>query len=76
MAVRWVLGFGAWDTYRTEVLLVNVPVVLGICLSAAVGSNAGLIVGAAVLVVSNAALLIATRRGSASMVLETVSKEQ
>lgn len=76
VAVRWVLGFGAWDTYRTEVLLVNVPVVLGICLSAAVGSNAGLIVGAAVLVVSNAALLTAARRGSASMVLETVSKEQ
>lgn len=72
VAVRYVLGFGAWDTYRREVLLVGGATLVGIAVSAAAGSAVGVAVGAVLLVISNLALFGAARRLSASVVRQVV----
>ena len=75
ISVKYVLGFGVWELYRREVLFVTVTVLLGAGVSALFGSSAGVLVGFALLVLSNFVIGVASRRKSAAVVLETVSKE-
>lgn len=76
ISVKYVLGFGVWELYRREVLFVNASTMAGIVISAILRCNAGLLVGAALLCISNLAILIMSRTRTASVVLETVSREQ
>lgn len=76
ISVKYVLGFGVWELYRREVLFVNASTMVGIVISAILRCNAGLLVGAALLCISNLAILIMSRTRTASVVLETVSREQ
>ncbi len=75
ISVKYVLGFGTWELYQREILFVTIVSLAGIVVCAAAKSNAGMIVGVALLVISNLAIAIASRRRSAAVVLETVSKE-
>ncbi len=75
ISVKYVLGFGIWGLYRREILFVIITSLAGIGVCAAAGCSAGIIVGAALLVVSTLAIGIAMRKRSAQVVLETVSKE-
>lgn len=75
ISVKYVLGFGVWELYRREVLFVTVTALLGAGVSALFGSSAGVLVGFALLVLSNFVIGAASRRKSAAVVLETVSKE-
>ena len=54
----------------------NASTMAGIVISAILRCNAGLLVGAALLCISNLAILIMSRTRTASVVLETVSREQ
>lgn len=76
IGVKYVLGFSTWDMYKREILFVNLTIALGTAICGACRSNAGLIVGGVLLVISNVVIFDAVRRKSASVVLETVSKEQ
>ena len=76
IGVEYVLGFSTWDMYKREILFVNLTIALGTAICGACRSNAGLIVGVALLVISNVVIFDTVRRKSASVVLETVSKEQ
>lgn len=75
ISVKYVLGFGVWDLYRREVLFVTVTALLGVGVSALFGSSAGVLVGVALLAISNLVIAVVSRKGSAAVVLETVSKE-
>lgn len=75
ISVKYVLGFGTWELYQREILFVTIVSLAGIVVCAVAKSNAGMIVGVALLVISNLAIAIASRRRSAAVVLETVSKE-
>lgn len=75
ISVKYVLGFGTWELYQGEILFVTIVSLAGIVVCAVAKSNAGMIVGVALLVISNLAIAIASRRRSAAVVLETVSKE-
>lgn len=75
VSVKYVLGFGVWGLYRREVLFVSITALASICASAALRCNAGMLVGGALLVISNLVIGVAARRRSAAVVLETVSKE-
>ncbi len=76
IGVKYVLGFGMWELYKREVLFVNVATLAGILVCVAFRSSAGMIVGAALLVVSNFVIFDVMRRKSAGVVLELVSEEQ
>lgn len=76
IGVKYVLGFGIWDTYRTEMLFVNLTTVAGIAFCGVLRCNAGMLVGGALLAISNLVILGIVRRRSVGIVLETVSKEQ
>jgi len=76
IGVKYVLGFGIGDTYRTEMLFVNLATVAGIAFCGLLRCNAGMLVGAALLAISNLVILGIVRRRSVGIVLETVSKEQ
>ena len=75
ISVKYVLGFGVWDLYRREVLFVTVTALLGVGVSSLFGSAAGVLVGVALLAISNLVIAVVSRKGSAAVVLETVSKE-
>lgn len=75
ISVKYVLGFGTWELYRREVLFVTITALLGIGVSAAVQSTAGLIVGLALLVISNLVIGATARKKSAGAVLDAVSRE-
>ncbi|WP_321971660.1 hypothetical protein [Paratractidigestivibacter sp.] len=75
ISVKYVLGFGTWGLYRREILFVTIVSLAGIVVCTIAKCNAGMIVGVALLVISNLAIAIASRRRSAAVVLETVSKE-
>ena len=76
IGVKYVLGFSTWDMYKREILFVNLTIALGSTICGICRCNAGLIVGVALLVISNVVIFDTVRRKSASVVLETVSKEQ
>lgn len=75
ISVKYVLGFGTWELYRREILFVSVTALVGVAVSALLRSNAGMIVGLAILIMSNIVIAVASGRRSAAVVLETVSKE-
>lgn len=75
ISVKYVLGFGVWDLYRREVLFVTVTALLGVGVSSLFGSAAGVLVGVVLLAISNLVIAVVSRKGSAAVVLETVSKE-
>ena len=76
IGVKYVLGFSTWDMYKREILFVSLTISLGTAICGICRCNAGLIVGVALLVISNVVIFDTVRRKSASVVLETVSKEQ
>lgn len=76
IGVKYVLGFGAWDTYRAEILFVNLATMAGVVFCGILRCNAGMLVGAVLLAISNLVILGVVRRRSVGIVLETVSKEQ
>ena len=75
VCVKYILGFGAWEIYGREIVLVSAAALLGTGASAASGSKAGVIVGVSLLAISNLVIVLAARRRSPADVLETVSKE-
>lgn len=75
MSVKYTLGFGTWELYRREVLFVTLTTLVGVCVSLFFRCNAGILIGSALLVISNLVIGIASRVMSAAVVLETVSKE-
>lgn len=76
IAVKYVLGFGVWELYRREILFISLSTLVCIGVSVFVGSHAGLLVGVALLAISNLIIVTVVRKKSAAVVLETVSKEQ
>ena len=75
VSVKYVLGFGTWELYRREILFVTIAALLGVGASALFGSSAGVLVGVALLAISNLVIAVISRRRSVAVVLETVSKE-
>ena len=75
ISVKYVLGFGTWELYRQEILFVSITALLGVGVSALFRSTAGILVGLALLVISNLVIRAVSRRRSAAVVLETISKE-
>lgn len=76
ISVKYVLGFGTWELYRREILFVGISTAAGIVVCALLRCNAGLLVGAALLLVSNLVIFLVSRQRTTAVVLETVSKEQ
>ena len=75
ISVKYILGFGAWNIYRQELLLVIITTLIDICASIIFGSRAGIFVGLFLLVVGNLVVAIESRKRTAAIVLETVSEE-
>lgn len=75
ISVKYVLGCGLWDMYSRELLFVSITTLIGIAASIVLGSRAGILVGIALLLISTIAIGIASRKRSAAVVLETISKE-
>lgn len=76
IAVKYVLGFGVWELYRREILLVTASTAAGVVVSAVLRSNAGMLVGCALLLISNLVIVLTARGRTTAVVLETVSREQ
>lgn len=74
IAVKHMLGFGVWGLYYREVLFVTMLALAGMGVSVVCGSNAGVLIGMALLVVSNVAIALVMRGRSAGVVLDTISK--
>ncbi|MDD7368550.1 MAG: hypothetical protein SOW20_03710 [Berryella intestinalis] len=75
ISVKYVLGFGAWGLYHREILLVTGTALMGAIASAFFGSSAGVLVGIALIAVSNLVIFVAARKRSATTVLQIVSRE-
>lgn len=64
-----------WDMHRRGLLFVSSTTLIGIAASIVLGSRAGILVGIALLFISTIAIGIVSRKKSAAVVLETISKE-
>ena len=76
IGVKYALGFSTWAMYKKEILFVDLATLGGILTCTALKSSAGVLVGTALLVISNFVIFGIVRRKSAAVMLETVSKEQ
>jgi hypothetical protein len=76
IGVKYALGFSTWAMYKKEILFVDLATLGGILTCAALKSSAGVLVGTALLVISNFVIFGIVRRKSAAVMLETISKEQ
>lgn len=76
ISVKYVLGFGTWELYRREILFVTISTMVGVTICALLRCKAGLLVGVALLLVSNLVIVLTSRQRTTAVVLETVSKEQ
>lgn len=75
ISVKYVLGCGLWNMHRRELLFVPITTLIGIAASIVLGSRAGVLVGVALLFISLFAIGVVSRKRSATVVLETISKE-
>lgn len=75
MAVRCMLGFGVWDSYKAQLLSVSLVMLAGMLLCLVVRCRLGVLLGAAVLVACDAMIWGVARRRSVGVVLEQLTKE-
>lgn len=76
MAVRHMLGFSIWRMYKSQIILLNVLIILGLIVSIGAQSLAGTCIAATLLLLVNILIIITVSKQMYQTLAQTIAKEQ
>lgn len=76
MAIRHMLGFSIWRMYKSQIILLNILIVLGLIVSIVAQSLAGICIAVALFLLVNTLITITVSKQMHHTLAQTIAKEQ